>query len=49
MCMDPQGPTFTVELEVDSPEIVDSGFQRGVGRLFCATTLTEFLVSGAGS
>ena len=49
MCMDPQGPTFTVELDVDSPAIVDSGFQRGVGRLFCATTITEFLVSRAGS
>ena|SRR3989442_4989065 len=49
LCADPLGPTFTVELEVDSPEIVDRGFQRGVGRLFCATTLTEFLVLGAGS
>src|SRR6266704_46028 len=46
LCADPLGPTFTVELEVDSPAIVDRGFQRGVGRLFCATTLTEFLVSG---
>ena len=48
-CADPLGPTFTVELEVDNPAIVDDGFQRGAGRLFCATTLTEFLVSRAGS
>jgi hypothetical protein len=48
-CADPLGPTFTVELDADSPAIVDDGFQLGVGRLFCATTLTEFSVSGGGS
>ena len=47
-CFDPLGATFTVELEVDDAAIVDKGFTRGVGRLFCAATLTEFTVSGAG-
>jgi len=48
-CLDPQGPTFSVELEVDDPGIQDQGFERGVGRLWCATQLTEYTVSESGS
>ena len=48
-CLDPLGPTFTVELEVDEPTIQDHGFERGVGRLLCAATLTEYTISAAGS
>ena len=42
LCMDPLGPTFTVELEMGNPAIVDHGFLEGVGRLSCATRLVEF-------
>jgi hypothetical protein len=45
-CFDPIGPRFTVELETDDPRIGDYGFERGVGRLFCATQLTEYTVLG---
>jgi hypothetical protein len=45
-CFDPIGPRFTVELETDDPRIGDYGFDRGVGRLFCATHLTEYTVVG---
>ncbi len=48
-CLDPQGPTFSVELEVDDPGIQAQGFERGVGRLWCATMLTEYTVSEPGS
>ena len=42
LCMDPLGPTFTVELEMGNPAIVDHGFLGGVGRLSCATRLIAF-------
>ena len=45
-CFDPVGPRFTVELETDDPRIGDYGFDRGMGRLFCATHLTEYTVLG---
>lgn len=43
-CADPIGPTFTVELEAADAAILDEGFELGVGRLWCATTLTEYAV-----
>jgi hypothetical protein len=47
-CMDPVGPTFTLELDVDQATIQQHGFERGEGRLLCATTLTEYTVTRAG-
>lgn len=47
-CLDPVGPTFTIELVVDDPTIQERGFERGAGRLFCATTLIEYIVSEPG-
>ena len=49
LCFDPVGPQFTVELVVDDPRIAEEGFERGDGRLRCATTLTAYTVSPAGS
>lgn len=49
ICADPIGATFTVELERDNPRILSAGFDRGAGRLFCATELIEFTVTAAGS
>lgn len=43
-CLDPLGARFTVELVADDPRILELGFERGPGRLFCATRLVEFLV-----
>ena len=48
-CLDPIGPTFTVELRAADPSMQDQGFEVGVGRLWCATTLTEYTVIRAGS
>jgi hypothetical protein len=44
MCMDPLGPTFTVELELDDQRILAFNFERGVGRLYCATRLTAYVI-----
>ena len=49
LCLDLIGPQFTVEFVVDDPRIVDHGFERADGRLRCATTLTAFTISPAGS
>ena len=45
ICADPVGPTFTVELKADDPAILNYGFDRGSGRLACATSLIEFTVT----
>ncbi len=49
LCLDPIGPQFTVELVRDDPRIVGFGFERADGRLRCATTLTYYTISPAGS
>jgi len=49
LCLDPIGPQFTVEFVRDSPRIAEQGFERADGRLRCATKLTEYTVSRAGS
>ena len=49
LCLDPVGPQFTVELVTDDPRILDHGFERADGRLRCATTLTFYTISPAGS
>ena len=46
-CFDPVGPQFTVEFVSDDPRIAAHGFERGEGRLQCATTLTAYAVSPA--
>lgn len=48
LCLDPVGPQFTVEFVVDDPRIAGQGFERGDGRLRCATTLTAYTISPAG-
>jgi hypothetical protein len=48
-CLDPLGPTFTLELAAADPDVEDQGFELGVGRLLCAMTLTEYTVSPGGS
>jgi hypothetical protein len=48
ICLDPVGPQFTVEFTRDDPRIIGQGFERGDGRLHCATTLTVYTVSPAG-
>jgi hypothetical protein len=48
-CADPVGPTFTVELQVDKATIQEHGLERGAGRLLCASMLTEYSVTRAGS
>ena len=49
LCFDPVGPQFTVEFVMDDPRIVEQGFVRAEGRLRCATTLTAYTISPAGS
>ena len=49
LCFDPVGPQFTVEFVMDDPRIAGRGFERGDGRLQCATTLTAYTISPAGS
>jgi hypothetical protein len=49
LCLDPVGPQFTVEFVADDPRIPDYGFERADGRLHCATTLTAYTISLAGS
>ena len=49
LCLDPVGPQFTIEFVVDDPRIVEHGFERSDGRLRCATTLTAYTISPAGS
>lgn len=49
LCLDPVGPQFTVEFVMDDPRIAAHGFERADGRLRCATTLTAYTVSPAGS
>ena len=49
LCFDPVGPQFTVEFVTDDPRIADQGFERADGRLRCATTLTAYTISPAGS
>ena len=49
LCFDPVGPHFTVEFVMDDPRIAGKGFERGDGRLHCATTLTAYTMSPAGS
>ena len=49
LCFDPVGPQFTVEFVMDDPRIAEHGFERGDGRLHCATTLTAYTISPAGS
>ena len=49
LCFDPVGPQFTVEFVMDDPRIAGQGFERGDGRLQCATTLTAYTISPAGS
>jgi hypothetical protein len=48
-CADPIGPRFTVELVRDNPSITEYGFDKGVGRLHCATMLMAYEVSDGGS
>lgn len=43
-CFDPVGPQFTVQLRRDDSRILELGFERGAGRLQCATTLTRYRV-----
>lgn len=43
-CLDPVGPRFTLELVRDDPRIIEYGFERGTGRLHCATRLLAFTV-----
>lgn len=45
ICLDPLGPRFTVELQEDDPRIEDLGFEKGVGRLFCARKLMAYRIS----
>lgn len=47
-CSDPLGPRFTVDLERDDPRIRSYGFERGEGRLRCATRLMTYVVVGTG-
>jgi len=49
LCLDPVGPQFTVEFVVDDPRIAGQGFERGDGRLRCATTLTAYTIVPAGN
>ena len=49
LCLDPIGPQFTVEFVMDDPRIAEHGFERADGRLHCATTLTAYTISPAGS
>ena len=49
LCLDPVGPQFTVEFVMDDPRIAERGFERADGRLHCATTLTAYTVTPAGS
>jgi hypothetical protein len=49
LCLDPVGPQFTVEFVMDDPRIADHGFERADGHLRCATTLTAYTISAAGS
>ena len=49
LCLDPVGPQFTVEFVLDDPRIAGQGFERGDGRLHCATSLTAYTISPAGS
>jgi hypothetical protein len=49
LCLDPVGPQFTVEFARDDPRIADEGFARADGRLRCATMLTAYTISPAGS
>ena len=49
LCFDPIGPQFTVEFVKDDPRITEQGFERAEGRLRCATTLTAYTISPAGS
>ena len=49
LCFDPVGPQFTVEFVMDDPRIAGHGFERADGRLHCATTLTAYTISPAGS
>ena len=49
LCLDPVGPQFTVEFVMDDPRIAEQGFARAEGRLRCATTLTAYTISPAGS
>ena len=49
LCLDPVGPQFTVEFARDNPRIAHEGFARGDGRLRCATMLTAYTISPAGS
>jgi hypothetical protein len=48
-CLDPLGPTFTLELAAADPAVQDQGFELGVGWLLCAMTLTEYTASPGGS
>lgn len=49
LCLDPVGPQFTVEFVMDDPRIAAHGFERADGRLHCATILTAYTMSPAGS
>jgi hypothetical protein len=49
LCLDPVGPQFTVEFVRDYPRLDDEGFARADGRLHCATMLTAYTISPAGS
>jgi len=45
-CLDPLGPRLTVELQRADPRILDLDFQKGTGRLVCATMLRQYTPSG---
>jgi hypothetical protein len=49
LCLDPVGPTFTVELFRNDPRIEGKGYDRGDGRLGCSTQLLLYDVSYGGS
>lgn len=46
LCFDPLGPRFTVELAQEDSRILSQGFERGDGRLRCATRLWAYTLGG---
>jgi hypothetical protein len=44
-CFDPMGPRFTIELENADDRILDRGFKRGHGRLYCCPSLLQYTIS----
>lgn len=43
MCMDPMGPRFTVQLQKEDKRLENFNFERGSGRLACASKLNRYI------